>query len=603
MPWQLAAPISREVVLGTSTEGQLLIAGGLDSSGSSASGIFSLGTVHGRLWEVGSLGSPTHDAAAALVGDRALVFGGGTTSPSATVQRFTETGTLLASGSLPEARADASATTIGATAYVIGGYDGPTLDAQVLSTSDGLRFQPVAKLAVPVRYAAAAALDGRIYVFGGEDAAGQPVPTVQVINPLTRSASIAGRMPLALAGAVAVNLGGHIYVIGGSAKLGGSSSAPVRAIYAFSPGGTRFLLAGHLMVAVSNAAVTVQQGKAWLVGGEEAGGTPTAAVQVIEPNVKFGTAGQAGAGSPYFGERLLVADRGNDRLLLLNDAGQVTWTYPSAHAAAPPGGFYFPDDAFFIRGGSAIISNQEENETIVELAFPSGRLLWSYGHPRLAGSGPGYLDNPDDAYLLKDGNITVADPKNCRVLVISPKKDVLTQIGTPGDCTHNPPSELGSPNGDTPLANGDLLVSEINGSWVDEFTTSGRLVWDVHLPIGYPSDPQQIGTDAYLVADYEDPGAIIVFNREGTVLYRYQPSSGPGVLDRPSLVELLPSGVFMLNDDYNDRMIAIDPATGALLWQYGVTGVPGSGPGMLNVPDGFDLLGPDGSTPTHTATG
>jgi hypothetical protein len=50
-------------------------------------------------------------------------------------------------------------------------------------------------------------------------------------------------------------------------------------------------------------------------------------------------------------------------------------------------------------------------------------------------------------------------------------------------------------------------------------------------------------------------------------------------------------------------MIAIDPATGALLWQYGVTGVPGSGPGMLNVPDGFDLLGPDGSTPTHTATG
>jgi glucose dehydrogenase len=59
----------------------------------------------------------------------------------------------------------------------------------------------------------------------------------------------------------------------------------------------------------------------------------------------------------------------------------------------------------------------------------------------------------------------------------------------------------------------------------------------------------------------------------------------------------------MLNDDYNDRMIAIDPATGALLWQYGVTGVPGSGPGMLNVPDGFDLLGPDGSTPTHTATG
>jgi hypothetical protein len=30
----------------------------------------------------------------------------------------------------------------------------------------------------------------------------------------------------------------------------------------------------------------------------------------------------------------------------------------------------------------------------------------------------------------------------------------------------------------------------------------------------------------------------------------------------------------MANDDYNDRMVAIDPATGALVWQYGITGKP-----------------------------
>ena len=69
--------------------------------------------------------------------------------------------------------------------------------------------------------------------------------------------------------------------------------------------------------------------------------------------------------------------------------------------------------------------------------------------------------------------ITVADPKNCRVLVISPHKRVLSQIGTTGACAHNPPNELGSPNGDTPLADGDLLISEINGSWVDEYTPRG----------------------------------------------------------------------------------------------------------------------------------
>ena len=62
------------------------------------------------------------------------------------------------------------------------------------------------------------------------------------------------------------------------------------------------------------------------------------------------------------------------------------------------------------------------------------------------------------------------------------------------------------------------------------------------------------------------------------------PAAGPGMLDHPSLTELLPSGIFMANDDYNHRMAAIDPATGALAWRYGITGKPGAAPGELNTP-------------------
>jgi outer membrane protein assembly factor BamB len=282
----------------------------------------------------------------------------------------------------------------------------------------------------------------------------------------------------------------------------------------------------------------------------------------------------------------------------------VVWRYPSSSTAKDPLSFYFPDDAFFIHHGTAIISNQEENETIIELAYPSGKIIWSYGHPKQTGTATGYLHEPDDAYLLKNGQITVADAQNCRVLVINPNGTVAHQIGTDGLCVHNPPSSMGSPNGDTPLTDGNLLVSEINGSWVSEYTPTGKLAWTVHLPvISYPSDPQQIGPDKYLIADYSQPGQIVEFNRQGKILYRYHPSSGSGELNHPSLVEMLPSGVFMANDDYYDRMVAIDPASGALVWQYGVTGRPGSGPGQLNVPDGFDLLLPNGTTPTHPATG
>ena len=327
---------------------------------------------------------------------------------------------------------------------------------------------------------------------------------------------------------------------------------------------------------------------------------------MLRPNPKFGAAGSPGAGSPYYGQKLLIADRGNNRLLVLDDTGAITWTYPNPPSMPPPpgpGGFYFPDDAFFIHHGTAIISNQEENETIVQIGYPSGKLLWSYGHPSIPGSSPGYLHEPDDAYLLKNGNVTVADSDNCRILQISPGGSIVSQVGTTGSCVHNPPSGIGGPNGDTPLADGNFLVSETKGSYISEYTPTGSLVWTTHLAIGYPSDPQQIGPDLYLCADYEHPGGIVEFNRAGQILYTYRATSGIGELDQPSLAELLPSGVFMTNDDYRNRMMAVDPTTQALVWNYGVPDVAGTAPGHLNIPDGFDILNPDGSTPTHPQTG
>ena len=199
-----------------------------------------------------------------------------------------------------------------------------------------------------------------------------------------------------------------------------SPTSTVSTIWAFDPVTRQLLPAGHLQVPVSHAAVTVAGDTAWIVGGES-NGALVASVQMLRPNRAFGTAGAPGAGSPYFGARLLVADRGNNRLLLLDDAMHLVWKYPSAHAPRDPLRFYFPDDAFFIDHGTAIISNQEQNDTIIKIAYPSGKIIWSYGHPRQPGTAPGYLHEPDDAYLLKNGQITVADANNCRVLVINPE--------------------------------------------------------------------------------------------------------------------------------------------------------------------------------------
>ncbi|MFY9773625.1 MAG: PQQ-binding-like beta-propeller repeat protein [Trebonia sp.] len=593
-----------------------------------------MSTATGAVRRIGALPVAVHDAAVAVSGQRALVFGGGSAASVGTVQSFPLAGGGAATdiGNLPAPRSDAQAATIGATTYIVGGFDGSKPDASVVATTNGQTYRIIATLRVPVRYAAVAALDGRIYAFGGEAItgphAGTPVNVIQVVDPARRTASIVGNLPEALAGAAAVTVDGELFVAGGEspaatkptpglgttqltgqpiANAGSEGpSSPTRTvstIWAYDPATGRLLSAGRLQVPVSNAGVAADGSIAWIVGGES-NGARVSSVQMIRPDRAFGTAGAAGAGSPYFGDKLLVADRGNNRLLLLDAAMNVVWRYPSPSAPRDKLGFYFPDDAFFTNHGTAIISNQEENETIVKIAYPSGKIVWSYGHPGQPGTARGYLHEPDDAYLLKNGQVTVADAVNCRVLVINENHTVARQIGTDGECFHNPPASMGSPNGDTPLTDGNLLISEINASWVSEYTPAGKLVWTVHLAVvGYPSDPQQTGPDSYLLADYSSPGQVVEFDRHGKILYRYDQASGPGRLDHPSLAELLPSGVIIANDDHNDRMVAIDPSTGALVWQYGITGKPGTGPGQLNIPDGFDLLLPDGSTPTHPATG
>ena len=226
-------------------------------------------------------------------------------------------------------------------------------------------------------------------------------------------------------------------------------------------------------------------------------------------------------------------------------------------------------------------------------------ILFSYGHPRNPGAAPGYLNNPDDAYLLRNGDITVADPMNCRVLVLDPgTKTVLDQIGTPGNCTHDPPNAVGSPNGDTPLSDGNLLVSEINGSWVDEYTTRGRLGTDSY-PSATPPTPRD--RDRFLVADYESPGGIVEFNRDGRSSIVTSRRLA-GELNHPHWSSFYPQAC-----SFERRLQRphgrYRPANRALVWQYGDTGTPGTAAGLLNTPDGFDILGPGGSTPTHTATG
>jgi N-acetylneuraminic acid mutarotase len=586
---RLPAPLRDAAV--TALGGSVYVFGGLDGAGSS---LDSVSVVQGaRVHRGGTLPVPIHDAASATLGGKLYVLGGGQQASYPGIATFDRSsGHTSIVATMPTPLSDLAVTTVGNAAYVVGGYTGSAWSSSILALEDG-HVRVAGRLPVGLRYAAVAQVGGNVLIAGGRTTTG-PSAAVYSFAPSTGVVRRVGTLPTPLMHASAGSLGGKMYVVGGI----GGDGAPVRTVLAVSPDGS-VARAATLPTALSDAAVATLPDHLVVVGGS-AGSALTAAVLDLRMSAATGAtttpvahhhrhhAGTLPAmyRGPLPGD-LLIADRGNNRLLLINPAGKILWRYPSRPGQRR---LYFDDDAFFTPGGHAIISNEEDNHAIVQIAYPSGRIVWSYGHPGVPGSGPGYLNTPDDAYRLRNGLVIVSDNRNCRLLEIRGRR-VVRSIGSPASCVHDPPRSLASPNGDTPLPNGNILISEITGAYVDEITMTGRLVHSFHVPVAYPSDPQLTQHGNILLADYSRPGGVVIVDRQtGRLLWSYRPASGPGELDHPSLASMLPNGDIMVVDDYNDRIVIIDPNANRIVWQYGHTAVGGTAPGYLHVPDGFDFV-------------
>jgi hypothetical protein len=307
------------------------------------------------------------------------------------------------------------------------------------------------------------------------------------------------------------------------------------------------------------------------------------------------------AGMPGY---LLIADRGNNRILVVDPQHRIVFKYPTAADLAAGRHLYYNDDTFVEPGGQALIANEEDNNDIVQVNLADRSLHVIFGHPREAGSDATHVHTPDDAYMLPGGTFTVADAYGCRIIFVRNHR-IVGQYGTSNVCRHEPPRYLGAVNGDTPLPGGGVLVSEINGSWVDEISATGKLVFAIKAPVSYPSDPQPLPGGRILLADYANPGHVLIIDHRARVIWRYGPSAGQGRLDHPSLAMALPNGDIVVNDDYRHRVIEIDPRTKQIIWQYGHTDQPGSRLGFLNIPDGMDFVpagprgGPDYAAVVH----
>jgi N-acetylneuraminic acid mutarotase len=265
LPWRLPAPIAREAVVRLSAR-QVAVVGGLRPDDTSSGASYTLDLSTGHAHRGPSLPVPVHDTAGAFVGGHLLVIGGGNAAEQAVVQARSGSSWGVV-GHLPAGRSDLAAVVTGGRVVVVGGYDGTTPAlGDVLSSRDGVHWQRLGRLRVPVRYPGVAVWHGAAWVFGGERA-GVMVWAVQRISLRTGRVSVIARLPRPLGHEAAVLLGDRILVVGGRIAENRLTSR----MWWFDPAAHRFSPAGRLPHRLADTAVVQGHDVAWLVGGETPG--------------------------------------------------------------------------------------------------------------------------------------------------------------------------------------------------------------------------------------------------------------------------------------------------------------------------------------------
>ncbi len=248
--------------------------GGFDGAKQTTAQVLRVDLATGATTQAGSLGQAVHDAAGASVQGAPMVFGGGNASESAAVQRFVPGGTAAMVGRLPIPRSDLGAVTVGARAYLVGGYDGATVRATAIATSDGVKFDILGNLPVPVRYPAVAAAGTDVVVLGGTtratDSAAGDTTAVQVLDTRTGAVRVVAQLPKTLSHASAATVRGQVYVFGG--RWGGTPTAQV---WRWDAATAALVPVGTMTAASTDGGAATVGDTAYYVGGESPNPTAT----------------------------------------------------------------------------------------------------------------------------------------------------------------------------------------------------------------------------------------------------------------------------------------------------------------------------------------
>ena len=270
----LAAPV--QDATSAPWRGGAILAGGLTAADTSTSNVVlvrATGTTS-------PLPLALHDATAAALGGAVYLFGGGDGVRQLDGIIRVAPGSPATVAHLPAPSSDQAGAAWGGAEYVVGGYTGTSWLNTIVRWRPGQAARVVGHLPVALRYAAVAAVSGRIVIAGGSTPAGTASDAVLSFDPATGRVTRVGRLPNPTTHAAAAALGNRVYVIGGR---GATLDTPTAAIEAVDPIARKVVAAGTLNSARSDLAAIGLPGKILLAGGRGGSGT-VATISELTPS-------------------------------------------------------------------------------------------------------------------------------------------------------------------------------------------------------------------------------------------------------------------------------------------------------------------------------
>lgn len=301
-------------------------------------------------------------------------------------------------------------------------------------------------------------------------------------------------------------------------------------------------------------------------------------------------------GSPNQPGNLLISDQFNNRVIEIDPAGNIVWSFGLGPNDFSDKSIIGVNDAerigrLTLMAGTGTPPNVIPQspggapDNRVLLVDPSGLIVWQYGQFGQTGSGPNLLNTPVQCTFLPNSHILITDQGNGRVIEVSREKRIVWQY--PGRNTR-PADQLNSPNSAELLENGHILIADENNNRAIEVTRDDRIVrtFTAGGTLGAVAFASRLPNGNTLLTDAGNSRAVEVDSHDAVVwqfVTDTDPQSVPAPL--PTRAIRLRNGDTVISDQFNNRVIVVT-AAGQIRTSYGL---PLAGGGAIGNNVGYDL--------------